>query len=58
MVVSWTIGKSPSAELVNTILDKAICKLKENERPIIHSDQGSVYSSVAYNNLIKDENIE
>ena len=24
---------------------------------VIHTDQGSVYSSVAYNNLIKDENI-
>lgn len=32
--------------------------LKGNKEPtIIHTDQGSVYSSKAYNELIKDENI-
>lgn len=43
MVVSWTIGKSPSADLVNTMLDIAISKLTPNERPIVHSDRGSHY---------------
>ena len=38
--VSWTIGTSPSAELVNTMLDEAILSLSENENPIIHSDRG------------------
>ena len=38
MPVAWTIGTSPSAELVNTMLDNAIQKLHENEHPIIHSD--------------------
>ena len=32
MVVSWTIGTSPSAELVNTMLDKAIGTLGDGER--------------------------
>ena len=36
--VSWTIGTSPDAELVNTMLDNAIGTLKENDHPIIHSD--------------------
>ena len=40
MVVSWTIGTSPSAELVNTMLDKAIETLGQGERPVIHSDRG------------------
>lgn len=32
--------------------------LKGNKEPtIVHTDQGSVYSSKAYNELIKDENI-
>jgi len=39
MVVSWTIGTSPDAELVNTMLDYAICNLSEDERPILHSDR-------------------
>lgn len=41
--VSWTIGTSPNAELVNTMLDKAILSLNENEKPIIHSDRGCHY---------------
>ena len=43
MVVSWTIGTSPSAELVNTMLDKAVGTLGEGERPVIHSDRGCHY---------------
>ncbi len=41
--VSWTIGTSPDAELVNTMLDNAIRTLKESEHPIIHSDRGAHY---------------
>lgn len=41
--VSWTIGTSPDAELVNTMLDEAIASLGNEERPIIHSDRGSHY---------------
>lgn len=43
MAVSWTIGTSPDAELVNTMLDDAICMLTDGERPIIHSDRGCHY---------------
>lgn len=32
--VSWCIDTSPSAELVNTMLDKAILSLNGNEKPI------------------------
>lgn len=41
--VSWTIGTSPNAELVNTMLDEAILSLGDNEKPIIHSDSGCHY---------------
>ncbi|MDD4834532.1 MAG: IS3 family transposase [Lutispora sp.] len=46
--VSWTIGTSPNAELVNTMLDKAIQGLSENEKPIIHSDRGCHYRWVGW----------
>ncbi len=41
--VSWTIGTSPSAELVNTMLEEAILSLGEDEKPILHSDRGCHY---------------
>jgi transposase InsO family protein/transposase-like protein len=41
--VSWTIGTSPNAKLVNTMLDSAVATLTETEKPIVHSDRGCHY---------------
>jgi transposase InsO family protein/transposase-like protein len=43
LVTSWSIGTSPNAELVNTMLDRATITLKEGEHPLVHSDRGSHY---------------
>lgn len=44
MVVSWSIGTSPDAELVNSMLDAAIETVTESdERPIVHFDRGGHY---------------
>jgi len=44
MVVSWSIGTRPNADLVNTMLDAAIDKVAaSDERPVVHSDRGGHY---------------
>lgn len=43
LAVSWSIGTSPSADLVNTMLDNAISLLKAGEHPVVHSDRGAHY---------------
>jgi transposase InsO family protein len=44
LVVSWTIGTRPDADLVNTMLDAAIATVAGCEnRPVIHSDRGAHY---------------
>ncbi len=44
LVVSWTIGTRPDAELVNTMLDAAVETVADrNTRPIVHSDRGAHY---------------
>jgi transposase InsO family protein/transposase-like protein len=44
MVVSWSIGTRPNAELVNTMLDAAIDKVTAGgDRPVVHSDRGGHY---------------
>ena len=44
MVVSWSIGTRPNAELVNTMLDAAIDKVAvSGERSVVHSDRGGHY---------------
>ena len=40
---SWTIGTSPDAELVNSMLDAATATLMPDEHPIVHSDRGVHY---------------
>ena len=60
MVITWSIGTSPDAKLVNTMLDAAIETVASgNERPVVHSDRGAHYrwpgwlSRVAKANLIR-----
>lgn len=44
MVVSWSIGMRPDADLVNTMLDAAIeTVISSTERPVVHSDRGGHY---------------
>jgi len=44
MIVSWSIGTHPDAELVNTMLDAAIETVTASgNRPVVHSDRGGHY---------------
>ena len=43
LLLSWSIGTSPDADLVNSMLDRATKTLKEGERPLVHSDRGGHY---------------
>lgn len=44
LVISWSIGTHPDAELVNTMLDAAIDTVTGGDaRPIVHSDRGAHY---------------
>ncbi|WP_320128928.1 IS3 family transposase [uncultured Sphaerochaeta sp.] len=42
-VTSWTRGPSPNAEMVNSMLDKAVGTLKDGECPLVHTDRGCHY---------------
>ena len=43
LVVSWTIGTKPDADLVNVMIDEAIETLGAGETPTVHSDRGAHY---------------
>ncbi|MDR6434298.1 transposase InsO family protein [Brucella pseudogrignonensis] len=44
LVISWSIGTRPDAELVNMMLDAAIETVTDaDKRPIVHSDRGVHY---------------
>lgn len=44
LVISWSIGTRPDADLVNTILNAAIETVTTSEdMPVVHSDRGGHY---------------
>ncbi|EDQ03067.1 Integrase, catalytic region [Sulfitobacter indolifex HEL-45] len=50
LVISWTIGTRPDADLVNTMLDAAVETIADSEaRPIVHSDRGGHYRWPGWN---------
>jgi transposase InsO family protein len=58
MVVSWTIGTSPDAELVNSMLDAAIETVTEtSDRPVVHSDRGGHYRWPGWLSRMSDANL-
>lgn len=43
MPIAWNISDRPDAQLMNTILDRAISTLPSDSHPIVHSDRGCHY---------------
>jgi transposase InsO family protein/transposase-like protein len=58
LVTSWSIGTSPNAELVNTMLDRATITLKEGEHPLVHSDRGFHYRWPGWINRMEEAGLE
>lgn len=55
MVVSWSIGTRPDADLVNTMLDAAIeTVVASSDRPAVHSDRGGHYRWLGWLSRIAD----
>ncbi|MCM6852466.1 DDE-type integrase/transposase/recombinase, partial [Lactococcus lactis] len=52
-VIAWDLGKRMTVELVQRTLNKAIKSQDYPEAVILHSDQGSQYTSLEYEELLK-----
>ena len=53
VVVAWHMGLRQTAELVTTTVDRAVASRLDGERPILHSDHGSQYTSEAYRDCLE-----
>ncbi|SCB97866.1 Transposase InsO and inactivated derivatives [Gilliamella bombicola] len=56
-IVAYNFSERPCYELVGDMLDKAINKLKKDDFPILHSDQGWHYHMCYYQQKLKERNI-
>lgn len=52
-IVSYQMSERPVFELVGTMLKKALAKLRNHERPLLHSDQGWQYQMSAYRRMLE-----
>lgn len=56
-VIGWSMGESNNTALVQEALLMAIGRRGKPSRTIVHSDQGSTYASVAYRQLLQDNQL-
>jgi putative transposase len=57
-VISYSMSKRPVMALVNTMLEKALLKLKPGETPVLHSDQGWQYRMANYQHRLEIQGIK
>ena len=57
-VISYELTKSPTIEVVKKMVEKGIKRLKEGNKPILHTDQGTQYRSVSYQRYLQNNNIQ
>ncbi len=55
-LITWKIGLYPNADLVNSMLDETIERLKSDAKPIIHTDRGRHYRWPGWIERMKDNN--
>jgi len=57
-VIAYELTKSPTIEVVKTMIEKGLERLEEGEQPILHSDQGCQYRSESYQKYLINNNIQ
>lgn len=56
-VIGWSMGESNNSVLVQEALLMALGRRSRSLSTIVHSDQGSTYASVAYQQLLQDHGL-
>lgn len=56
-IIAFETARRPAFKLVKTMLDKALARLDEEDRPILHSDQGWQYQMLAWSRMLDSRHI-
>ncbi|MCX5775679.1 MAG: IS3 family transposase [Firmicutes bacterium] len=56
-IVSYSIGGSPSMDLIKEMLEGAREAFSRGQNPVIHSDQGWQYQQKAYQNILASQGV-
>ncbi len=56
-IITYTLDSRPKYSLVKTMLEQAFERLTDEDKPLIHSDQGWHYRMPHYQHALKKRNI-
>ena len=56
-IIAFTIGLSPSMDLVLKMVDEAFSKVDNSEELLLHSDQGWHYQSPDYQQMLLNDRV-
>lgn len=56
-IIAFETARRPVFKLVKDMLDKALDQLSDEDRPILHSDQGWQYQMPAWSRLLESRNV-
>jgi putative transposase len=57
-IIAYETSTRPVYELVGSMLNKALCKLKSSDKPLLHSDQGWQYRMPAYQRALRSKGVQ
>lgn len=57
-IIAYETARRPAFDLVSSMLKKALAKLKKEDRPMLHSDQGWQYRMPAYQRALQSKNVK
>lgn len=56
-IIAFETSKRPAFEMVNSMLKKALAKLRPGDKPMLHSDQGWQYRMPAYQRQLRERQL-
>lgn len=56
-IIAFETSRQPDFKMVAGMLKKSFAKLSENDKPVLHSDQGMLYQTATYQRLLRERQV-
>lgn len=56
-IIAYSISERPRMQMINSMLEQAMLRLGERDKPVLHSDQGWQYQMKNYQNVLQSNGV-
>lgn len=56
-IIAYSMSERPRMQMINSMLDQAMSRLGERDKPVLHSDQGWQYQMKHYQNVLQSNGV-